>query len=96
MNLSNIPTPLTDAAVAKSGFMGEEKVTADFSRRLERERHVLIAALRPFAAMHRDESSYPDDHVIALRGVASDLTMITEGDFRDAHKALTLTAPTES
>lgn len=50
--------------------------------------NALIDALRPFAEMDREGC---DLHEIACeRGVASDLTIITSGDFRHATEALAL------
>jgi hypothetical protein len=41
----NTPTPETDAETTRMAFAGEEKVTSDFARRLERERDEARAAL---------------------------------------------------
>lgn len=45
-------------------------------------------ALLPFAKMNREESDLPDDHFVVSRGVASDLTMLVERDFRNAAAAI--------
>ena len=44
------------------------------------------AALRPFAAMDRDGCD-PTEHA-CVRGIASDMTVITSGDFCRARQAL--------
>lgn len=47
----------------------------------------LETALIPFARMHRDGVN--SDDVACVRGVASDMTLITSRDFERAHEALT-------
>jgi hypothetical protein len=48
----------------------------------------LTEALRPFATMHRIGSD--PSEVACQRGTASDLTIITSGDFQRAYEALPL------
>ncbi len=48
----------------------------------------LEEVLKPFADMHRDDSSLADDHLVLQRGIASDLTMLFERDFRRAAEYL--------
>ena len=59
--------------------------------RLRSENEVLVAALRPFAEMDRADCNL--NEVACRRGAASDLTIITSGDFRRAAEAL---APSSS
>lgn len=88
---------LTAANQALAASIEERRVLSElFTTKLaesQQREAGLREALKPFAMMHRDESSYADSHVVALRGIASDLTLITEGDFRRASKALTSLPP---
>lgn len=45
-----------------------------------------LEALKPFAAMHREGT--PPEEVAVVRGVASDLTMLTSADFQRAHEVI--------
>lgn len=53
---------------------------------LERRVGVLGMALKPFAKMHREGCDL--NELACSRGVASDLTIITSGDFANASAAL--------
>lgn len=42
----------------------------------------LEAALKPFAAMHREE--YTKDEIVLMRGIAEDMTVLHSHDFANA------------
>ena len=61
MNLTDYPTPKTDAA-ANSCFGGDETVDADVSRQLERE----AAAWKAIAEMYRKSESVENSHELLI------------------------------
>jgi hypothetical protein len=78
--------------LAASNLRRAEKAEEELAE-ANADRARLREALGPFAEMDREESSYPDDYLVLQRGIASDLTMITERDFRRAAKALSTPPP---
>lgn len=66
-----------------------EEAIAAWNRRVssgERELTTLREALEPFAAMDRTTCDLKE--YACVRGIASDMTVITSGDFRNAAKVL--------
>lgn len=66
--------------------VGKKRKEEYLNELLKRRNEELIKALKPFAAMHREGCLLTE--VACIRGVASDMTMITSEDFANAYNAL--------